>query len=54
LDTLHLEERYQVSFWDALILQAASTAGVDVLYSEDLSHDQEYAGVRLVDPFRSG
>jgi len=34
LEALMLEERYRISFWDALILQAAERAGADVLYSE--------------------
>lgn len=54
LGALEIESRYQLSFWDALIVQAASTAAVDILYSEDLSHGQRYGGVELVDPFASG
>ena len=37
LGALDFEQRYRVSFWDALILHAAHEAGADVLYSEDLS-----------------
>ena len=40
LHALEVETRYQTSFWDALILHAAETAGADVLYSEDLAHGQ--------------
>lgn len=50
LGALDLEERYQVSFWDALVIQAAHSAGVEVLYSEDLSNGQVYGGVRVVNP----
>lgn len=50
LEALDLEERYRISFWDALIIQSAHSAGVEVLYSEDLSTDQVYAGVRVVNP----
>jgi len=49
---IEIEERYQVSFWDAMILQSAETAGVDVLLSEDLSHGQQYGGVQVRNPFR--
>lgn len=51
LGALDLEQRFKVSFWDALILQAASTAAVSTLYSEDLSHGQSYGGVEVVNPF---
>jgi predicted nucleic acid-binding protein len=53
LRALELEQRYQVSFWDAMIVQAAESAGCEVLYSEDLSHGQEYGGVLVVNPFLS-
>lgn len=53
LRALELEQRYQISFWDAMIVQAAESAGCEVLYSEDLSHGQEYGGVLVVNPFLS-
>jgi len=52
LEALQLEERYQISFWDALIVQAAEASGAAVLYSEDLSDGQAYRGVRVVNPLR--
>ncbi len=51
LRALEVQERYQISFWDAMIVQAAANAGCEVLYSEDLSHGQEYQGVLVVNPF---
>ena len=48
---LDAKERYKISFWDAMIVQAAESAGCEVLYSEDLSHGQEYGGVLVVNPF---
>lgn len=50
LEATELEERYRLSFWDALIIQAAGTSGAEVLYSEDLSHGQAYGSVRVVNP----
>ena len=47
---LNLESRYQISFWDALILHAAGSAGATVLYSEDLAEGQTYGSVRVVNP----
>ncbi len=50
LEALEFEERYRISFWDALVLQAAEASGAAVLYSEDLSDGQTYRGVRVVNP----
>lgn len=51
LRALYLESRYQISFWDALILQAAESSGAEILYSEDLAGGQTYGSVRVVNPF---
>ena len=48
---VHAEERYQISFWDALILAAAESGGAAVLYTEDLSDGQQYGSVRVSNPF---
>jgi predicted nucleic acid-binding protein len=50
LEALDLEPRFQVSFWDALVLHAAHGSGADVLYSEDLSHGQRYGSLRVINP----
>ena len=47
-----LQERYSLSFWDALIAAAAHALGCTFLLTEDLSHGQLLDGVRVVDPFR--
>jgi predicted nucleic acid-binding protein len=52
LEALDIESRYHVSFWDALIIQAAQAAGAEILYSEDLSDGQRYGGVTVESPFR--
>lgn len=50
LEALDLESRYQVSFWDALVIQAAQVGGAEILYSEDLSHGQRYGSVLVTNP----
>jgi predicted nucleic acid-binding protein len=50
LEALDIEGRLQVSFWDALIIQAAESCGAEVLYSEDLADGQSYGAVRVVNP----
>jgi predicted nucleic acid-binding protein len=47
---LEIEVRYKISFWDALILQAAEQAGAAALYSEDLARGQSYGSVQVVNP----
>ncbi|HEX9111801.1 MAG TPA: hypothetical protein VF845_10020 [Terriglobales bacterium] len=53
LAALEIEARYKVSYWDALILQAAETCRAAVLYSEDLASGQRYAAVEVVNPLRA-
>jgi len=49
---LTLQERYQLSLWDAMIVAAAQTSGARLLYTEDLNHGQDYDGVVATNPFR--
>ena len=51
LDALDIEKRYEISFWDALIVQAAQSSGAEVLYSEDLADGQRYASIHVLNPF---
>ncbi len=44
--------RDRISFWDALILAAASAAGCGEVLSEDLQHGRSFGRVRVVNPFR--
>ena len=53
LEALDIEARYQVSFWDALVIQAAHAGCTEILYSEDLSDGQRYGGVTVKNPFRT-
>jgi len=46
-----LAVRYRLSYWDAAIIAAARRLGCNVLYSEDLSHGQDYDGVTVRNPF---
>ena len=46
-------QRYQLSYWDSLIVAAARDAGCTEIHSEDLNHGQNYGGVVVVNPFRS-
>lgn len=41
----------ELSFWDALVLAAASAAGCVTIYSEDLNAGQTILGVKVENPF---
>jgi predicted nucleic acid-binding protein len=41
----------QVSFWGAMIVHAARSAGAEVLFSEDFQTGAVLGGVRVVNPF---
>ena len=46
-----IRARFGISYWDAAILAAAKMLGCEAVYSEDLSQEQDYDGVRVVNPF---
>lgn len=52
LTALTMEERYRISFWDALIVVAAEAGGAQVLYVEDLNNGPQYGQVVVRNPFR--
>jgi predicted nucleic acid-binding protein len=45
------QDRYQLSFWDALIVAAAKTSSCRYLLTEDLQSDQDLDGVMVLNPF---
>jgi predicted nucleic acid-binding protein len=45
---------HEVSFWDALIVAAAASAGCQVLWTGDLNTGQSIGGVRIENPLRVG
>ncbi|HYV64574.1 MAG TPA: PIN domain-containing protein [Bryobacteraceae bacterium] len=50
---LRTTERFQISYWDAAIIEAARTLGCREILSEDLGDGQDYGGVRVTNPFRA-
>jgi predicted nucleic acid-binding protein len=53
LAAIDLHRLHGFSFWDALVIQTARQSGCVVLFSEDMQHQQEIDGVRIVNPFRA-
>ena len=51
LSGIRTSRRYGFSFWDGLIVATALRSGATILYTEDLQHDQDIEGLRVVNPF---
>ena len=49
---LDARQRFQLSYWDAAIIEASRVIGCAEVLSEDLNDGQDYAGVRVTNPFR--
>jgi predicted nucleic acid-binding protein len=49
--SLDSRDRFQISYWDAAIIEAARAAGCKTVLSEDLSAGRDYGGVTVVNPF---
>jgi len=52
LQAIDLQMSYQLTFWDALVVQSAVSLGCKKLFSEDLNHGQVYGDVQVINPFR--
>ena len=46
-----ISQRFRLSYWDGAILAAARVLGCDAVYSEELSTEQDYDGLRVINPF---
>lgn len=53
LRAIRAGQRWQLSHWDALMVEAAARqAGCDVVLTEDLADGADFDGVRVENPFR--
>jgi len=48
---IHMQQRYDISYWDSLILAAALRARCSIVYSEDLGDGQRYGDLLVQNPF---
>jgi predicted nucleic acid-binding protein len=48
---IDLSRRFQLTYWDAAIIEAARALRCNIVLSEDLSDSQNYGGIRVVNPF---
>jgi predicted nucleic acid-binding protein len=48
-----IQDRYKLSFWDALIVAAAKQALCGYLLTEDIQAGHNIEGIVVIDPFRA-
>ncbi len=53
LAAIDIHKRFRISFWDAMVIHSARRLDCRVLWTEDLSDGQSYAGIRVRNPFLS-
>lgn len=46
-----IQDRYKISWWDALIISAAQVADCRYLLTEDLQENQDLGNVKVINPF---
>ena len=51
LRAIEMQEEFQLSYWDSLIIAAAEFASCDTVWSEDLNDGQRYGSVTVRNPF---
>ncbi|PXX66664.1 putative nucleic acid-binding protein [Nocardia tenerifensis] len=51
LNASFLAEQHTVSWYDALIIEAASRSGAKYLLTEDLQHGRDFCGLEIRNPF---
>jgi len=51
LSAIANSRKFQLSYWDAAIIEAARLMKCEVVLSEDMSHDRDYDGVKVANPF---
>lgn len=48
-----IHKQARISFWDAMVVHAASELGCDLLWTEDLKADEVLRSVRVCNPFQT-
>ena len=46
-----VQDQYRLSWWDSLIVAAAWHQQCTILLSEDFQHNQDFQGLRVINPF---
>ncbi len=54
LEGIRIKHKYQLSIWDAFIVSAAKKAKAKYILTEDFGLQQEYEGIKVINPFKEG
>lgn len=46
-----VQQKHQISWWDALIINSAQQLNASILWTEDLNHNQRYDNLIVKNPF---
>jgi len=52
-ESVRIKHRYQLSFYDSLIIATAIENNCTKLYSEDLNNSQSIEGLKIINPFKN-
>lgn len=52
VEAWHIQDLFHLSWWDSLIVSAATMLRCSYLLSEDFEHFQDFQGVRVINPFQ--
>ncbi|TGK87886.1 hypothetical protein EHQ24_01345 [Leptospira noumeaensis] len=52
IDSLNIKEKYKISYYDSLIINAALKLKCSKLYSEYLQANQKIENLEIINPFR--
>jgi len=51
IEAVQFQQKYGISFWDAMIINSACKTGCSILWTEDLNSGQVYGNVTVYNPF---
>jgi len=46
-----IRDKYNISYYDSLILSSAINSNCNILYSEDMQHNQKIENLTIINPF---
>ncbi|NOX15229.1 MAG: PIN domain-containing protein [Epsilonproteobacteria bacterium] len=47
-----IRDRYNISYYDSLIISSAIDSKCDIIYSEDMQHNQKIENLTITNPFK--
>ncbi len=51
LESISISQRFRLSYWDSAILAAAFAQDCEAVYSEVMNAEQNYDGMKIINPF---